>query len=269
LNKYRDSTGKFSRVGLFTSPHLTQVRERIAINGQAIPEDRFAYYFFQLWSALYGDEIAANIQPALRLGYFPFLTLLSFYIFVREDVDIAVYETGVGGEYDVTNIIERPVAAGITALGIDHVTKLGGTLEEIAWHKAGIFKQNCPALSVLQPTGALQVLQQRAEAKKAVFRCILLDPRLRDVKIYPDERYQRDNASLAIALSEKALTRFSIHPSSNALSMEIRDGIQEAVLPGRAQVIHEPKMTWYFDCAHTPESLEVATNWFLATSTKG
>jgi folylpolyglutamate synthase len=88
---------------------------------------------------------------------------------VREDVDIAVYETGVGGEYDVTNIIKMPVASGITALGIDHVTKLGSTLEEIAWHKAGIFKQNCPAFSVLQPPSALEVLERRAEEKKAIF----------------------------------------------------------------------------------------------------
>jgi folylpolyglutamate synthase len=80
-------------------------------------------------------------------------------------VDAAVVEVGVGGEYDSTNIIPKPTCAGVTSLGIDHVDKLGNTLESIAWHKSGIFKSGVAALTVQQPPEALEVLRQRAEEK--------------------------------------------------------------------------------------------------------
>ena len=75
-------------------------------------------------------------------------------------------EVGVGGEYDSTNIIPKPTCAGVTSLGIDHVTVLGNTLESIAWNKGGIFKKDVASLTVEQPTGALEVLRQRAVEKE-------------------------------------------------------------------------------------------------------
>jgi folylpolyglutamate synthase len=75
-------------------------------------------------------------------------------------------EVGVGGEYDSTNIIPTPTCTGVTSLGIDHVSVLGDTLESIAWHKGGIFKKDVAALTVEQPTGALEVLRQRAVEKE-------------------------------------------------------------------------------------------------------
>lgn len=74
-------------------------------------------------------------------------------------------EVGVGGEYDGTNIIPRPSCTGVTSLGIDHVNILGNTLESIAWHKGGIFKEGVVALTVEQPSSALEVLSQRAEER--------------------------------------------------------------------------------------------------------
>jgi len=74
-------------------------------------------------------------------------------------------EVGVGGEYDSTNIVTKPTATGVTSLGIDHVTVLGNTLESIAWHKGGIYKEGVAALTVEQPAGALEVLRQRAEER--------------------------------------------------------------------------------------------------------
>ena len=74
------------------------------------------------------------------LGYFRFMTLLAFHVFLKMKVDATVLEVGVGGTYDSTNIVPKPVVTGITALGIDHVSVLGKTLEEIAWQKGGIFK---------------------------------------------------------------------------------------------------------------------------------
>jgi folylpolyglutamate synthase len=68
------------------------------------------------------------------------LTLVAFHAMMQEKVDIAILEVGVGGEYDSTNIVENPIVCGITALGLDHVTVLGNTIDSIAWHKAGIIK---------------------------------------------------------------------------------------------------------------------------------
>jgi folylpolyglutamate synthase len=73
-------------------------------------------------------------------AYFRFLTLVAFHALMQENVDVAILEVGVGGEYDSTNIIENPIVCGITALGLDHVTVLGNTIDSIAWHKAGIIK---------------------------------------------------------------------------------------------------------------------------------
>lgn len=77
-------------------------------------------------------------------GYFRFMTLLAFHAFRELNVDVTVLEVGVGGTYDSTNVVPKPVVTGITALGIDHVNVLGKTLKEIAWHKSGIFKVSDP-----------------------------------------------------------------------------------------------------------------------------
>lgn len=136
---------KITKIGLYTSPHLKTVRERIIINGKPISEELFTKYFFEIWNRLDNSKSDANIFPhmgdGIKPAYFRYLTLLSFHAFVSEHVDTAIYEVGVGGEYDSTNVFETPTACGISALGIDHTVMLGNTIEEIAWNKAGIFKK--------------------------------------------------------------------------------------------------------------------------------
>lgn len=80
--------------------------------------------------------------------YFKYLTILSFHVFLQEGVDTAIYEVGVGGTFDSTNIIEKPTVTGISALGIDHTFMLGNTIESITDNKTGIFKRGSPALLV-------------------------------------------------------------------------------------------------------------------------
>jgi len=79
-------------------------------------------------------------------GYFRFLTLMAFHVFLENRVDATVLEVGIGGTYDCTNVVPRPIVTGITSLGIDHVSVLGKTIEEIAWQKGGIFKVYTPTL---------------------------------------------------------------------------------------------------------------------------
>ncbi|KKF92314.1 Folylpolyglutamate synthase [Ceratocystis platani] len=162
-------------VGRYTSPHLISVRERIAIDGRPISRELFSKYLFELWDRLSqasidaGDGVPDANGPATKPMFFRYLTLMALHTFIREGVRDAVIECGIGGEYDATNILpaEAVSASVITHLGIDHTEFLGTTLDEITWHKAGIFKEGVPAF-INQVTNASQmrVLHQRAEWRK-------------------------------------------------------------------------------------------------------
>lgn len=152
-------------VGLYTSPHLVQVRERIRLDGKPISEDLFAKYFWQVWDRLEENEKRKNPEMTpMRPVYFRYLTILAYHIFLTLQVKCTILEVGIGGRYDSTNIVPKPIVTGITTLGLDHTALLGNTIEEIAYQKAGIFKPGCEAVSVMQTEGAIKVLED--EAKK-------------------------------------------------------------------------------------------------------
>ena len=123
------------KVGLFTSPHLVSLTERIRINGQPIPEAKVADFIEQNQAFL--DEL----QPS----FFETMTAMAFDYFVRENVDIAVVEVGLGGRLDSTNVL-TPILSVITNIGFDHTEFLGNTLAQIAREKAGIIKPNVPCV---------------------------------------------------------------------------------------------------------------------------
>ena len=264
LNQYRLSpthTLSPTKIGLYTSPHLTSVRERIRLNDVPISEPAFAAAFFHVWKALGLDSAEPFVD---RPTYFRLLTLLSFHVFMSEGVDAAVYEVGVGGEYDATNVFEKVVAAGIVSLGIDHVGVLGGTLGEIAWHKAGIMKSGCPAFTVPQEDAAMRVLKERAGEKGVDLVEVGVHPGLADVRLRPDEEFQRKNASLAIRLAATVMERFGtkVDVSGETLPREVVDGIEKCSWRGRCETIVGDKQTWYLDGAHNEQSLDVACRWF-------
>jgi folylpolyglutamate synthase len=267
LSQYRKSHDIPRNVGLFTSPHLVAVRERIRINSVPISRDLFAKYFFEVWDKL--EAAAAKSEVTLvKPVYFRYLTLMSYHVFLQEGVDAAVYEVGIGGQYDSTNVVENPAVTGISTLGIDHVFALGNTIEKIAWHKGGIQKKGAPSFTVKQSPGALAVVQGRAEETKVKTLTILdEDSRLAGVKIRPDAAFQRLNASLAIKLAETALQKldpkFEICPT---LPKEFVDGLEQVVWRGRCELKKEGNVTWYLDGAHTQDSIMVATNWFVRES---
>ncbi len=108
------SRGIPKRVGLFTSPHLIHVRERIRIDSRPISPEIFAKYFFEIWDKL---EHASTVEdtPFEKPVYFRYLTLMSYHAFIQEGVDVAIYEVGVGGEYDSTNIVDHPTVRILTS----------------------------------------------------------------------------------------------------------------------------------------------------------
>jgi folylpolyglutamate synthase len=146
------------------------VRERIQINNQPLSEEAFAKYFFEVWDRL--EESAAKAghkdpkSTETKPVYFRFLTLMALHSYMQEKVGSAVLECGIGGEYDSTNILIKPSATAVTSLGIDHTAMLGDTIESIAWHKAGVFKEGVPAFTAPQPESALKVLHERAQERK-------------------------------------------------------------------------------------------------------
>lgn len=124
------------RIGKYTSPHLVDFAERFVIDGVAVPED-YVTGFIEQWT-----------PTVERLGatFFEATTAMAFQFFAESAVDVAVIETGLGGRLDSTNVV-RPLVAGVTSIGIDHVEYLGDTREAIAAEKAGIFKAGVPAAS--------------------------------------------------------------------------------------------------------------------------
>lgn len=270
LAHYHRSRGIPKKTGLFTSPHLVSIRERIRINSEPISPELFAKYFFEVWDLLESSARERSVDPKEKPVYFRYLTLMSFHAFLSEGVDAAVYEVGVGGAFDATNIIEHPSVAGISTLGIDHVYELGDTVDKIAWHKGGIMKTGSPAFTVKQVLPAAQALERRAQEKTVDLKVVEIIPALRNVNIKPDADFQRTNASLAVALVSAVLK--NLNPSfslpDNSLPQEFIDGLEQVIWRGRCEVKVDGNIRWYLDGAHTEDSLKVAAQWFGTQSVK-
>lgn len=142
-------------VGLYTSPHIIDVRERICVNGQMISEASFARLVAQIARII---ERCHLEKPT----FFEFMTALAFQHFKDREVDVAVVEAGLGGRLDATNVL-RPEACVLTNISYDHMAVLGNTLEEIATEKAGIFKEEVPIICAPQSKAIKQVLRKAAE----------------------------------------------------------------------------------------------------------
>ncbi|KAJ6486381.1 FolC bifunctional protein [Mycena vitilis] len=270
--------------GLYTSPHLVAVRERIRINGKPLSEEDFAKYFFQVWDRIDENKKRVETTPD-KPGYFRFMTLVAYHTFLSLKVDATILEVGVGGTYDSTNIVPTPVTTGITALGIDHVAVLGKTLQEIAWHKGGIFKEGVPALTVHQPSEALDVLRKQAQNLKVLsnfhpifrspltvshkaseFNVVAAIPELSQVKLGLAGKHQIQNATLAVHLARSFLQTRGSTSTEEGLTEDFVRGLQNARWPGRCQTVSDPAFsntTWYLDGAHTLESLECCVQWFV------
>ncbi len=147
------------RTGLFTSPHLSSIRERIAVDGQPVPAERFvdAYDELELYLGLVDD------RHPVPLSFFEVLTSMAFAIFADVPVDVAIVEVGLGGTWDATNVADGTVAV-VTPVALDHTAYLGGTVEEIAADKAGIIKPGAVAILAQQALPAAEALLRRAAA---------------------------------------------------------------------------------------------------------
>jgi len=158
--------GRGLRTGLFTSPHLTSIRERICVDGEPLSAERFVTAYEELLPYL---GLVDESQP-VPLSFFEVLTAMAFAVFADAPVDVAVIEVGVGGTWDCTNVADGTVAV-ITPISIDHERYLGNTVTAIAGEKAGIIKPGAVAVLAQQPVAAAEVLLRRvAEVGATVAR---------------------------------------------------------------------------------------------------
>ncbi|KAL2864213.1 tetrahydrofolate synthase [Aspergillus lucknowensis] len=270
-----DASPKLNKVGLYTSPHLRFARERIRIDNEPLSEEQFARYFFEVWDLLDDAARVAGEDPnnlQTKPQYFRYLTLMAFHAYLSEGVDAAVIECGIGGEYDCTNVIERPAVAAITSLGIDHTALLGNTIEEIAWHKGGIIKPGAKAFSAPQPPSAEKVLRDRATEKGTELEVVSGHLDLTsgsDVKLGLAGDFQYGNAALAVATAGEFLKKIGVQNIApdfmkQPLLPNFRRGLEQARLEGRCQSKHEESVSWYIDGGHTLESIKLAGQWFVS-----
>lgn len=238
------------RVGLYTSPHLLDVKERIRVLDLCAPEDFIKEKEF--------IAITERIKPVAekfrdhkelgKLSFFEFLTACAFLYFKEKKVDYAVLETGLGGRLDATNVT-NPLVCGITNISMEHTDKLGNSLEEIAGEKAGIVKGKGVVVSAIQKKKVLRIIEQTCRKKKAklyevgkditysviestqdgqVFNLNGPDYSYKNLEINLIGAHQVENAALAIGML-KAMD--DINDES------IRKGLKNISWPGRLQIV--------------------------------
>lgn len=231
------------RVGTFVSPFITDFCERIQINGKYISHDDLCRLSQRV------------IDTGVALTEFEFITAVGFLYFSENKIDVAVLETGLGGRFDATNVIQKPLLSVITKIGLDHTAVLGDTLAQIAEEKCGIIKGDNVVTSHNQPSDALSVIKNHAT------NLIIPDTNnLKDVKrsvlgnsfIYKDVcyetslggEYQIENALVAIETLKNCGLPIN--------ETDVQTGLKNAFIPARLEVVLQNPLI-VIDGAHNPD----------------
>ena len=253
-------------VGAYTSPHLTDMRERVVVNGKMVEKDRF--------TELLKIVVNASNKKDLTPTFFELITAVAFKHFADEAVDLAVIETGLGGRLDSTNVI-TPLMTLITKIDLDHTNILGHSVEEIAKEKAGIFKSSIPAISTHQNEAITNVLRACAEktgtdvkiiaqdiefsarfgggpdGKQHTRICVITEEsQYMHIPVPLNGEHQATNCALAIsAIDQLKKLGYKFN------NLDMYDSLANTTISGRMEVVWErPKIL--VDGAHNPTSLQ-------------
>ncbi len=254
------------KVGLYTSPHLVDIRERIQVNGEMISHADFARLIRLV------EPIVMKIKPMPT--FFDVVTAVALKYFAEQKVDLAAVETGLGGRLDSTNVL-KPEVTGITSISKDHMAQLGHTLPKIAEEKAGIFKSGVPAITVQQAPEVEAVLKRVAEKAGAPFEVTgksiefsyrfeatrMLGPHNRICLTTPNSKFehlavpmmgehQAINCGLALSIVDRLKTRGFVINDSKAM-----EGLAKTSMPGRMEIV-SAKPRVLVDGAHNAASVD-------------
>lgn len=261
------------KTGLFTSPHLIYLGERMKVNDKTISQEMFVQLINMLKP--YIDRITLK-NPILMPTFFEIVTAIAFLYFERMKTDLSVLEVGMGGRLDSTNII-LPEVSVITPVGYDHTDRLGQTLDRIAFEKAGIIKEGVPVISSIQEPDALAVISKTCKEKNSRLYLVGRDILIRNIKvtkrdgIYGTEcevrtwrnnykniflplvgRHQVENCATAIG-SLEVLSETGVIKVDNEL---IINALAKIRCPARIEVISENPLI-VVDTAHTVASMKI------------
>ena len=253
------------KAGLYTSPHLVSFRERIRINDNLISKEDVGGIIGTIKEAV--DEMGGE-----KPSFFEIYTALAYLYFKRENVDFAVYETGLGGRLDATNVID-PLACAITPISYEHTHILGDALAKIAYEKAGIIKRGGICVSAPQEEEALSVIESVCKEREAELVLVGRDIKLKELTANDEEEvfdvsalfgkydnlhmkllgfHQVVNAGVAIGVIE-ALRLSGVSVGKDA----IRKGIESVRWPGRLEVLRRRSPRIILDGAQNKASADI------------
>lgn len=221
------------KTGLFTSPHIFKYTERIQIDGKQIDEDVFAEKIFKI------QELSEKNN--IHLTEFEILTAVMFEYFAENNVDFAVIEVGLGGKYDSTNVIEKPLCSIITTIDLDHTERLGDTIEKIAEEKAGIIKPNCPVVINASNKGFNVIKSHTVEDQLIIAHEFSLGEM--SLKGF----HQQENLALAVSSLLLLVPDIKI--------VTIQNAIKKVVHHGRFEFFADKKLL--VDGAHNPNGISI------------
>ena len=255
------------RVGLFTSPHLVSFRERIQVGRELISEADVARLVGEVSSvqcsvfspegggasALNTQSLITNHLPDSPLTFFEFVTVMALRYFAEQKCDVVIWETGLGGRLDATNIV-TPLASVITNIALDHQQWLGDTLAKIAAEKSGIIKPGVPVLTAADATDAVAVIRAEAERSGAPFTLVSGELKAgaetgAPVALSLRGAHQRRNAALAVAVVQ------ALRDSLPVSAAELRAGLESVRWAGRLQMEQVGGQTFLLDGAHNADGV--------------
>lgn len=248
------------QVGTFTSPYITRFNERISINGTEIPDKDLIVIVEQAQILLNDLEYNTDFD---RPTEFELVTLLMFLYFDLKQVDIAIIEAGIGGQFDSTNVLS-PELVICTSIGFDHTETLGNSLVEIADHKAGVMQKNTPTLLGRVPEEVEQLFRQKSQDLQSPLAVIDREIQIihasnqalqvsygkwesPKLKLAMLGQHQENNAGLAVTAAHLLIQLFP-----KITDKSIQEGIEETHWPGRSEWIGN---NIYLDGAHNPQGI--------------
>ncbi len=253
------------KTGLFISPYITDFRERIQINNEMISKETLANAVEETFPLI--EKLQSE---GIIITEFEYVNALEFYIHAKENCDIVVLETGMGGLLDCTNVIKPPLCSVITTIGLDHTAILGDTIEKIAAQKCGIIKSGSVAVTSEQTENAMSVIEQTAEklnvplVKSESVNLNVTSETLegsdfeyngRKIHINLAGNHQLENAKTALAAIESVRQRGLLNITDDDISV----GFSKAINPARFELLSKNPVV-ILDGAHNPNGIEALKN---------